>query len=404
MINDLKYGTFENVVLSPRKSRLPIYDGGLVNPIAYPHYCRHHREGKAINTKIETGGASLKRIKTAPESLYVFGGVYQWHFGHTIAEFVHRLWILEREEFKNATVLFIAPKGHTYAMDFFKETMAYLQVKKWRIIDEPCIVDKLIIAEQGKTLGVASHKKYTDYLVRLAEINRLQESKSGKWPDKVAIMRGHIKGRRFLAEQHLTNYLEAQGYYIFKSDKYPIREQLATIANAKKIIISDGSACHLFDLLPTIEAKVCFLARPLKIKLSNHSLKPKVRAVYNYADTSHLLIPLNNEGKRRKTKALLYADLDKIISFMKRCGFLETGAPSIIKPDYAADIDNYLAGLDRSLTIHTDINLIASELTATDRLSALTKKKLGIESRTIFITAHKVRSGFANLTNWLLER
>jgi hypothetical protein len=410
MVKSLKYGVFENIVLSPRQNRLPIYDGGLATPQNFPRYCRHNRNGKPVNTKIAIN-SSLREVTTNPESPFIFGGVYQWHFGHTIAEFIHRLWILEHEDFANGTVLFIAPKGQTYAVDFFRQAMDYMQVKQWQIIDEPCIIDRMVIAEQGKTLGTVSRPQYTAFLNRLADVNALHDHTDFQKYDKLAILRGHLKGRRYACEYHLAAYLETQGYHIFYSDNHPLETQLKTIMHAKDIIISDGSACHLFDMLPVTNAKICFLSRSQKTKLATHSLQPKARSVHCFTDVINVVIPLNDKGKQQKSKALLFADLDKIIAFLKQHNFLDHGAPAITAPPYIADIEDFIKNLDKDFILarnigddHPEFETIRQAYTNTAnimraRTKGKIKGKAGItRNQNLFNTWFNIRSYFRKFT------
>lgn len=404
MTGNLRYDIFEDVILSPRTDRKPIYGGGLAKPLQYPKYCRHNRNGISIDSEIIIHDEHLSALSCKINNPYIFGGVYQWHFGHTIAEFVHRLWILEKEEFVDNTVVFIAPRGQTYAEEFFTQAMDYLQVKKWQIIDTSCLVNKLVIAEQGKTLNTISHKDYNAFLQRLAQKNKLFDPSSNKIFKKIAILRGHLKGRRYVCEQQLAEYLETQGYYIFYSDQHSLHSQLHVIANATDIIISDGSACHLFDLLPPIKAKVCFLARSPRIKLARYSLKPKVSAVHAFTDVISLVAPKSTTGQKLKTKALLYADLDKIIVFLKKHNFLNKDVPNIQSPPYRQDIIKYVTELDEHIIVVKSIDHIVTEFEKIRKARHSRFRNFSIHKKDITKQLLRIRSVFLNLVDLMRFR
>lgn len=335
----LRHGLFDNVVIGPNPDETPLYAGGLLNPGKYPRYCRHYRRGKPYNINIHLDAAKLPQLASDGGAPFVYGGVYQDHFGHSIAEFMHRLWILEQGPYRDCTVLFVAKEKHLPVAGYFKDVMDYFGVKKWRILTEPHTVDRLIIAEQGKTLKRRSHPEYVRFLSRRAQKNQLFE---GTYPEKIALMRGHMQSRRFLGEKHLENYLQQDGYRIFQPEKHPIDHQLRTIANARQIIVSDGSACHLFDLLPEIDAEVAFLARNRRATIGKTSLKAKVKKLACFKNARLLFVPNNLDGVPQKSRGLLYAPLGEIVSFLSGNGFISEDAPDIVEPLYFEDMKNYL--------------------------------------------------------------
>ena len=340
MRNTLKHDVFENVLIGPSLTTRPIFGGGLVSPQKYPKFCRHNRHGKPNNSPLTLGKGPIPKLKTIDGVPYVFGGVYLTHFGHFIAEFLHRLWVLERPEHKNCTVLFVAKESSVPPKRFFIEAMEYLGVKKWQILTDSHCVEKLVIAEQGKTLGRKSHPEYAQFLRRLADRNNIFLAKN---TSNISIMRGHLASRRLLAEKHLQNYLTQQGFTQFRPEEHPLIDQLKTIANAGKIILSDGSTGHLLDLLPEIQAEVAFLARPYKTNIPKNSVAPKVRHVSIFDDVVSLITPLNSRNTPQETRALLYAPLSRIINFLKYHNFIKKNAPDIRAPDYVTDMQHYLS-------------------------------------------------------------
>ena len=346
---------------------------------------------------IETDPSAVQRLTSADGKPYIFGGVYQWHFGHTIAEFIHRLWVLNKAELAECTVLYVAEARQAHVSDFFKQVMEYMGVRRFEILTRPHIVDDLIIAEQGKSHGVEAAPAYFPYLNHLAFKNGLLARPAGKTKRNVAILRGHLKGRRYFGEQHLADYLEEQGYYIFRSENHSISEQLQTIARAENIIISDGSACHLFDLLPKLDTKVAFLARSPRAKLARVSIKSKVRELYCFRSVKYLIVPRSEQGQRRKTKSLLYADLEKVISFLKCHEFLANEAPEISFPPYTSDIEEYLAVFASSIDdIKRVKNRVVKLLSVRQKYSSKANWfKLWKWQVRFFIFQMKMRSGAA---------
>ncbi|MFC3050851.1 hypothetical protein [Kordiimonas pumila] len=85
--------TFLNVELAPwkiiKKENKALFAGGLANPENFPKFARHHRGKKVADISAEGAKSPSHTLK----GKYVWGGHYHPHFGHFIAEFVHRLWV-----------------------------------------------------------------------------------------------------------------------------------------------------------------------------------------------------------------------------------------------------------------------------------------------------------------------
>ncbi|MBL4639298.1 MAG: glycosyltransferase family 61 protein [Kordiimonadaceae bacterium] len=384
MQRKLKYGVFDNVAIGPRAAGGLIYSGGLANPKEYPVHCRHNRHGRPFNDAIEIDTSALPKLTSDDGKAFVYGGTYQYHFGHLTAEFIHRLWILQQPEFADCTALFIADPEKAYVLEYFPQLMDYLGVKKWKLITESCVVEKLVTAEQGKTLGRKSHRHYTAHLANLAAQKNLFEDKGT--PKKIALLRGHMTSRRYLGEMHLANYLAEQGYEVYYPEKHPIEAQLRTIANASHIVISDGSICHLFDLLPKLQVHVAFLARRPKAKLAKVSIAPKVKQLHTFSNASPLIIPRMGNGKPQETKALLYADTHEIVAFLKKHGFVPADAPKITGVPFAEDIKHYLEGRGAGLGSSERLEDLSIELLAKQIHQLKSAKKgLGQRIRSIFL-------------------
>ncbi len=341
MVKPLKHSMFSNVKVGPTKALRPIYGGGLLEPKKYPRYCNHNRHGKIIPTSEKTDLSDLPTLEQNDDEIYIYGGVYLFHFGHFIAEFIHRLWVTALPEYQNCTVVFVAKENALPPRPFFTDIMAYMGIQKWIILDTAHTVKKLVIAEQAKTLGRKCHAEHLPYLSALAaKVSNTEPQQTHK---KIAILRGHMNSRRYVAEHHLEAYLAEQGYHIFRPEEHSLSVQLQTILHADKIIIADGSSCHLFDLLPSVKAKTAFLARRRKSKMGKTSLAPKARHTVTYKNVQNLIVPFNKIGKPQDTRALLFAPLEDVVLFLKKEGFIEKNAPSISTPPYKEDTLTYLS-------------------------------------------------------------
>ncbi len=347
MAKKLRYDTFSDVMLAPANSMFPIYGGGLVEPHKYPRYCQHLRYGLVSSKPITLSKKPVPKLPVVANKPYIFGGVYMHHFGRFVTQSIHRLWITDHPDYADHTVLFVARPEEIPLRPHFAAVLRIFGVRNWRVITSEYIVEQLVIAEQAKIFGLPPRKRYNFYLNQLSDRNGLVQTDTKH--KKIAILRGHLGGRHYVAEQHLQAYLAKQGYSIFRPEKHPLSKQLNFITNAEKIIISDGSACHLFDMLPPVNAEVVFLARSKFSRLGKTSIKTKAKRFFSFTKVTTLIVPLSSNGKRRKVKALLFAPLPEVVHFLKAKGFLPDSAPAMTSPPYVSDATRYVDEWSKSL-------------------------------------------------------
>ena len=359
----LKTITLQNARLYPVEPDIqrPL-EGGLT-PDQVPKSFRHFRRGKVYNAGVrdEYLAADHDELK----GTFIYAGVYAGHFGHMIAEFSHRLWPLERYGDDHPEVLICGRDSEPYVADYVNQIFSYLGVKKFRVITKPTRVEKLIVAEQGKQIGVASKKAYLNYVANLAERNRLFSAFNG--PEKIAVLRNHLPARSIVGENELAEFLERQGYTLFRPEEHDLISQFKTLANARLIIMADGTPAHLFDLLPPTRARVFYYGRNRTFKLGVSSVGTKVADFINHLEATNLVLSLTPDGtylRRSKNRSLLYLSMAAMTAEMKRCGFvndtLPDVGPDIIARDVIGALDSRLPGFKEG---HSPETLAIAEIT-----------------------------------------
>lgn len=332
----LQHGSFKNIQLSPwhmvRRDNLAYVAGGISNPSVLPDFARHHRGGRIADTDIDTAsnGAQL-------HGCYVWGGCYHEHFGHFIAEFVHRLWVCNLPENSGKTVLFTAHNTDYQLKPFFTDLMGLLGVENWLILTEPTTVEELTIGEQGKHLNAPPLTGYFPYLETLAA---KLPSEDTHFPKFVAIMRGHMPNARLALESAIEKHLEEQGYTLFRPEDYSLQQQLQTLLNAEKIIISEGSALHLFDLLPKLKAEVAVINRRPNNILALSTLKEKVEKLAIFDQSYVAYVPTTAHGKD-PNKALSFAPIGEVLTFLADKKFIADPIQENTA-GYQADFENFI--------------------------------------------------------------
>lgn len=340
----MKYGVFKDIILVPQQARATARGPQIIaNTKGLPRYCLQARDGKLVNESAESTSETDKIETLQPNDgeRFVLGGRLLWHFGHFVAEYCHRLWILEKPEFENATVIFVTTRARLEQRPFFKQVMAYLGVKRWLILTETTKVSNLTIAQSGQFLRQKALPDYRDFLRRKAAQAALTPIEGA---DDVALLRGHVPGSgHILGEHAFAQYLADAGYTLFYPEKHDINTQLGTLMAAKRIIISEGSSCHLFDLLPQVSAKLAYIARRQTPKLFNSSIAPKVPNAVAFMDTRFVMVGEGSAKLRNRAVALSALDHEALRDFLIENGFLSADSGPLPTMDFGPEIKAFMA-------------------------------------------------------------
>jgi len=321
---NLRYALLKNLPLGPVQSFHNPIKGGFMRPSRLPVYLRHIRR-HAVEDRDFGEITELHPHKPAPDGqVYVYGGLVQNHFGHMIGEHIHRLWAIkdiEQQTGKRACILFARAEGCSSTPDIFEHLMHVLGIVNWQFIDRPSIIPEIYIPELAKRIGSPAHPKLQSWLEDIASRNQLKGESTGK----IALTRGHLPLRPLLGEPLLEAHLRTEGYRLFKPEQHSLKAQLKTLYNAEKIIIADGSAAHLFDLLPPIAAQVFFYGPAIRRTLGaldQTTVAPKATSCVHYlALYSYPLVVRANKKIINKSEIYL-ADLKALTQKMQRYGFI----------------------------------------------------------------------------------
>ncbi len=337
----LLYDEFDNVEVCPwrikRVNEQAFIQGGIVSPSKLPDFARHYR-GKRIADCDSNPLSQLPKLV----GKHIWGGCYHEHFGHFIAEFVHRLWVASLPEYKDVPVIFTAQKADYKLHSTFEDLMGYFGIANWKILTAPAEIETLIIAEQGSHLNATTKPAYTEWLLTRSTAKQMKNEQS---PDKICILRGHNTGGRLLLEQQLEEVLVERGYTAIRPEKLPLAKQLELLFNAQKIVFSEGSALHLFDLLPKCSTEVAVINRRPNTILANTTLSGKVKRFTIMPEASIVYVPTVS-GKKDPNKALSYIPIQDIVSFLEVKEFISLSSKLDLKSSEEAlkrDFQLYLS-------------------------------------------------------------
>ena len=144
-----------------------------------------------------------------------------------------------------------------------------------------------------------------------------------------------------MGETDLGRVLKGNGYTLFRPEDHPLTHQLRTLWQAEKIVISEGSSCHLFDLLPAIEGQLAYLQRREKTDLFDANISPKCRSALCYDKVKALINLLGPDIPLKRDKAPAFADMHDVHRHLRAQGLLDPDAPVMPTPNYLADLKRF---------------------------------------------------------------
>jgi hypothetical protein len=211
---------------------------------------RHTRKRRAID--------HFDEAAMFPERLsghYAYGGGIYHHFGHVMAEMIHRILPVQELEI-NPRWLFVTSERNPTSFDklapWVDDLYRFLGVDFSRatIVNTNVAVDSLLVVQAGSDLGGGAHEAYFDILDETiaSRIDRAVGDVSR--PSKIYISRaGSNMQGCFLGERYLESLLAEEGFTLVRPEEHRFAEQLDFYRKADVVIFPEGSACHGAELL-----------------------------------------------------------------------------------------------------------------------------------------------------------
>lgn len=271
--------SFANILVRPYM-RLKEYGGRFCGGPLYPENCIdqvRHKRGDGFYDEPWVGDLSLKTERVLSGEYLYFGALIK-HHGHQVAEFVHRLWPLHDRCYK---VLFVASDGYAHVSNFLYDYLQCLGVKDFFIVDEPIVVERLLVPDSGKFLN-QDIKDW--YLEKLNLFWSRKKNRLSFLPKKILVVRSHLQKGRIIGEFLIEKAFSRLGYFVFRPEEYSFIEQLGFYLAAEKIVFSEGSAMHTLDIAPKIKAKVLVLLRRSSSRLASDALRKRCERYLIYND------------------------------------------------------------------------------------------------------------------------
>ncbi len=228
----------------------PIIGGPeLVAPAEAPfRWCRGGKPADTFAAPLDLSAALIGEFG-------YFGPVIP-HFGHLVAEGVHRFLQMPRELKLGRWLLVGGPHTHVRTFDdlprWYRDILIYLGLfpDQIEILSSDSVIDCLHVGRQAAQLGVPASQAYLESLRTLSDWRFWGQGAKKSRNSKVYVSRSALVGQgNILGERYLEQFLFQDGYRIIRPENMSVREQLLTYLEADIIIFSEGSAIHTTELL-----------------------------------------------------------------------------------------------------------------------------------------------------------
>lgn len=247
----------------------------------------------------------------AVETTALYGGVLFWHFGHFLAESLHRLWCLDEINHQGPIYFHVPTKdGQRYNTElpaYAEEALNLLGITgdQIRLITSPLRFRLIHVPEQGRILGGKGNAEYASHIrhINLSATNRcgtLYISRSQ-----------HLHSGGILGELCLERILEAKGVDVIRPETIGLGEFARKVNNYDTLVFSEGSAVHVLELIKHLPARVIILCRrePWRTEHFFGSLIKQIGGEAVYIPYSQALIPIewnNQKGRPSSQRTPVY--------------------------------------------------------------------------------------------------
>lgn len=284
---------------------------------------RHTRWGEPVDS-FDPSAVVERRLA----GHYAYGGMTDHHFGHFMAEMVHRI-LPSRLHDPGHKFLFVGALRHRrdnfallprYVQDIY--TFLGLGPDSVNIVTENTDVESLYVCEAGSEIG-GPKPAYLDILDDYT--GPKLESIFGSVPrhGRVYVSRSKLGVRGGLCgERYLESALQAEGYEIFHPQDHSVTEQMDRYRKAEVVIFVQGSACHGTELLGRRAMKNCImLNRRGEAGWFDRVLAPRAEQYSKFRSCTNLgTIYTNAAGSGVRGRSVSVLDWDALVDFLRNAG------------------------------------------------------------------------------------
>lgn len=324
----MQYVEFKDIAIGPFGDPFSeTATGGPRFPSGSPDFVHNQRGAQIFRAHAPAYDGVLPRLR----GRYLYAGYLYTHFGHFLSESVHRLWLAREPEFRGLPALFVGTAAPaSFAPWMLDALRRFFDVTNVATVNEPHIVESLVVAESGKTLGTL-HKPW--YAAKIMARGHHVSEPPAPAPERVFVTRAHFGSARLLGEPIIETALSQAGYFILRPEDHSLDYQIRVYRHARWLVFSEGSAIHLLEHLPPSDGRIAILCRRRSgAWMAKHALA----ALGHNFTVFNTVLPLPPIAADPNHRSLGLALPQAVLDFLRANGFLDA------IPDLPADIDREL--------------------------------------------------------------
>jgi hypothetical protein len=196
---------------------------------------------------------------------HLYGGPFYWHFGHIMLDAIPRLWAYDNQRHVDGVIFPVRRKTQPpHPSKWFREILSAFGVKKdyIRLISSPVRVERLWFAPPGSLPGAGPEPWYWEQLARVEHTLLQRADPALPTPERLFLGRLHIHNQgSFMGERYFAEVLARNGYVYFKPEDHRVVDQVRIFRSARAVVVTEGSAAHLTELMTPFDADVTLLMR-----------------------------------------------------------------------------------------------------------------------------------------------
>ncbi|MBV8359924.1 MAG: glycosyltransferase family 61 protein [Deltaproteobacteria bacterium] len=319
----LDYRTFSNIRVQAFKHSLPGFPGGPV--LLEPEFAQfRHKQGDRTVDSFDEKTHFTRYL----EGDWVYIGSTYPHFGHIMAEMIHRI-LPSRIFFPDVNrYLLVTTLNHEVGPGIeslyrtHQEVLEFCEIDPGSvlILNENAVVEHLSICEQGATLLGRPTPWYLEVLQDFSTRRLDQIHGSRPSPAQVYVSKSKIPhGSTILGERYIEELLSHEGFFIFHPEEAPLSLQMDIYRKAKQLVFAEGSAIHGTQLLgeKMLDSTFVFLRNIHFQHLLADILQPRSQQLDMFPDTSILgTIIVDRDSRRPRVEfSVSLFDIDRLVTF-----------------------------------------------------------------------------------------